>query len=103
MTQTAQALSELFSQYIRKQAAARAPAALRANEEAALLWHRGRYEDAAKMWQTQEDSTAVLFNRGMAALFLGRAADAVTPLTEATRRLPETDAWHHLGRLYLAL
>jgi tetratricopeptide (TPR) repeat protein len=77
--------------------------AARANEEAALLWHRGRYEEAAKAWQAAEATTAVLFNRGMAALFLGRAAEAHAALTQATAQLPETNAWHHLGRLYLAL
>jgi hypothetical protein len=77
--------------------------AVRANEEAALLWHRGRFEDAARAWEAQGDSTPVLFNRGMAALFLDRAADAHTALTQATGQLPETSAWHHLGRLYLAL
>ena len=76
---------------------------LRANEEAALLWHRGRHEEAAKLWQTLEATPPVLFNRGMAALFLGRTADAQTTLTQATAQLPETNAWHHLGRLYLAL
>jgi hypothetical protein len=53
--------------------------------------------------QTQEGSIPVLFNRGMSALFLGRAADAHTALTQATAQLPVTSAWHHLGRLYLAL
>jgi tetratricopeptide (TPR) repeat protein len=74
-----------------------------ANEEAALLWHRGRHEEAAKKWQALEPTTPVLFNSGMAALFLGRAADAHAALTQATALLPETHAWHHLGRLYLAL
>ncbi len=77
--------------------------AVRANEEAALLWHRGRHEDAAKAWQAMEATTPVLFNRGMAALFLGRPADAHEALTQATAQLPETSAWHHLGMLYLAL
>jgi hypothetical protein len=44
-----------------------------------------------------------LFNRGMAALFLGDAVAAREALTRATAMLPETGAWHHLGRLYLAL
>jgi hypothetical protein len=45
----------------------------------------------------------VLFNRGMAALFLGDAAEARTCLNQAVQQLPEESAWHHLGRLYLAL
>jgi tetratricopeptide (TPR) repeat protein len=77
--------------------------AARANEAAALLWHRGRHQEAAKAWQAMEASTPVLFNRGMAALFLGHPADAHAALTQATAQLPETSAWHHLGRLYLAL
>jgi tetratricopeptide (TPR) repeat protein len=77
--------------------------ALRANEEAALAWHRGQAEEALASWQTQKASVPVLFNRGMAALFLGRAADAQTALHQAVDQLPDTSAWHHLGHLYLAL
>jgi hypothetical protein len=55
------------------------------------------------LWQAQEASVPVLFNRGMAALFLGRAAQAREPLTQAVAGLPETSAWHHLAQLYLAL
>jgi hypothetical protein len=74
-----------------------------ANEQAALAWHRGQAEDAATRWQAQKSSVPVLFNRGMAALFLGHAADARTALSQAVTQLPEDGAWHHLGRLYLAL
>jgi tetratricopeptide (TPR) repeat protein len=77
--------------------------AVYANEEAALAWHRGSAEEAAALWQAQAESVPVLFNRGMAALFLGEAATAREALTRATAALPETGAWHHLGRLYLAL
>jgi hypothetical protein len=77
--------------------------ALRANEEAALAWHRGHSKEALALWQAQKPSVPVLFNRGMAALFLGRTADARTVLTKAVAQLPETSAWHHLGHLYLAL
>jgi hypothetical protein len=75
---------------------------LRANEEAALAWHRGRADEALALWQAQKASVPVLFNRGMAALFLGRAEEARTALTEAVAQLPDTSAWHHLGHLYLA-
>jgi tetratricopeptide (TPR) repeat protein len=78
-------------------------AALRANEEAALLWHQGRHEDALAAWQTQDAAAPVLFNRGMAAIFLGRFAQAQEPLGQAVKALPETSAWHHLGQMYLAL
>jgi tetratricopeptide (TPR) repeat protein len=74
-----------------------------ANEEAALAWHRGRADEALKMWQSQPDSIPVHFNRGMAALFLGKPADALTALQKAIEQLPEDSAWHHLGKLYLAL
>jgi tetratricopeptide (TPR) repeat protein len=77
--------------------------ALRANEKAALAWHRGNAEEALALWQAQKTSVPVLFNRGMAALFLGRATEARTPLNRAVAQLPETSAWHHLGQLYLAL
>jgi tetratricopeptide (TPR) repeat protein len=74
-----------------------------ANENAALLWQRGRFEQASALWRTQTESVPVLFNRGMAALFLGDAVEARTCLIRATSQLGEEDAWHHLGRLYLAL
>jgi tetratricopeptide (TPR) repeat protein len=77
--------------------------ALRANEEAALAWHRGQAEEALQLWQAQKDSVPVLFNRGMAALFLGHRAEARIALNEAISQLPDTSAWHHLGHLYLAL
>jgi tetratricopeptide (TPR) repeat protein len=73
------------------------------NEEAALAWHRGRSEEALALWQAQPASVPVLFNRGMAALFLGRPAEAIPHLRQAVEQLPESSAWHHLGRLYLAL
>jgi hypothetical protein len=74
-----------------------------ANEEAALAWHRGRTDEAVELWQAQAASVSVLFNRGMAALFTGKPADARTSLSEAAEQLPEDNAWHHLSRLYLAL
>ncbi len=74
-----------------------------ANEEAALAWHRGRPEEAAALWQEQPESLPVLFNRGMAALFLGRPGEARAPLSAAIARLPEDSGWHHLACLYLAL
>src|SRR5581483_126377 len=73
------------------------------NEKAALAWHHGRAEEAAKMWQAQPPSVPVLFNRGMAALFLNQMDQARSHLAEAVAQIPEDDAWHHLGRLYLAL
>jgi tetratricopeptide (TPR) repeat protein len=77
--------------------------ALRANEEAALAWHRGRAEEALALWQDQKASVPVLFNRGLANFFLGRPDVAQTALREAVAGLAETNAWHHLGQLYLTL
>jgi tetratricopeptide (TPR) repeat protein len=77
--------------------------ALRTNEEAALAWHRGQAEEALTLWQRQKASVPVLFNRGMAALFLGRPTEAQTALSQAVDQLPDTSAWHHLGQLYLTL
>jgi hypothetical protein len=73
------------------------------NEQAALAWHRGQTEVADELWQKQAPSAPVLFNRGMAALFLNRAKDARPLLSQAVEQLSEDDGWHHLGRLYLAL
>jgi hypothetical protein len=75
----------------------------RANEEAAIAWHRGQIREAASLWQKQPSSIPVLFNRGMSSLFLGRPKEARAALTEAVDQLSEKDGWHHLGRLYLAL
>ncbi len=86
--------------------AAKVPAAGRAawaNEGAALAWHKGDGQEALRLWQAQASSVPVLFNRGMAALFLGRAADAIQPLADAVAQLPDSGAWHHLGQLYLTL
>lgn len=73
------------------------------NERAALAWHRGDSEAALALWQEQADSAPVLFNRGMAALFLGRNAEAIPALRRAIEMLPEISAWHHLAKLYLTL
>ncbi len=74
-----------------------------ANEEAALLWQRGRVREAAALWQSLPESVPVLFNRGMAALFLEQPAEARELLGRAVAQLPEDSSWHHLGQLYLAL
>lgn len=74
-----------------------------ANEEAALAWHQGNATAALAQWEAQPASVPVLFNRGLALLFLGRPVEARQPLTEAVGQLPESSSWHHLGKLYLAL
>ena len=74
-----------------------------ANEEAALLWHRGEYQAAADLWSSLPDSVPVRFNRGMAELFLGRPIEARQHLQAAVAGLPDSSAWHHLASLYLTL
>jgi hypothetical protein len=73
------------------------------NERAALLWDRGRSTEALAAWDALPDSPAVLFNRGMARLFLGKSAEARPMLAKAAEAFPETNGWHALARLYLTL
>jgi tetratricopeptide (TPR) repeat protein len=73
------------------------------NERAALAWQQGKADEANALWQKMPASIPVLFNRGMAALFLGQTANARKTLTEAIAKIPQDSAWHHLARLYLAL
>jgi hypothetical protein len=73
------------------------------NERAALLWHRGRCREALDAWNHIAESPAVLFNRGMAQLFLGSFAAAKENLTQAVNAIPETSGWNALARLYLAV
>lgn len=73
------------------------------NERAALQWHRGECAEAVAAWDALPETPAVLFNRGMGRLFLGRAAEARATLTKAVAVLPENHGWHALAKLYLAL
>jgi tetratricopeptide (TPR) repeat protein len=73
------------------------------NERAALLWQRGDCETALTAWESEPESPAVLFNRGMAQLFLGKLEHARTTLTQAIAALPEASGWNALARLYLAV
>jgi tetratricopeptide (TPR) repeat protein len=82
------------------------PEALRtvlANEKAAVAWHMGEIAQATALWESLPPTAPVLFNRGLAALASGRHADARTHFNAAVAQIPESDGWHHLGRLYLAL
>ncbi len=76
---------------------------LRANESAALTWQRGDHRAALAAWQTQPAGPAVLFNRGLACLFLGEKGPARTALDAACAALPESGAWHHLASIYRTL
>lgn len=73
------------------------------NEQAAFAWQRGRADEAAALWSSLPESTPVLFNRGMALLFDERPSQAHSLLQRAVAAIPETDPWHHLAQLYLAL
>jgi hypothetical protein len=72
------------------------------NEEAALLWHTGKHEQAIASWNALPESPVVNFNRGMANLFLDRPVEARDHLRKAVTGLREDNAWYHLARLYLA-
>jgi tetratricopeptide (TPR) repeat protein len=74
-----------------------------ANEKAAVAWHKGEIAEATALWEGLPSTAPVLFNRGLAALAAGRRSDARTHFTAAVAQIPESDGWHHLGRLYLAL
>ena len=74
-----------------------------ANEPAALPWHRGQCAEALAAWTAMPESPAVLFNRGMALLFLGKIAEAKPVLTQAIAGLPEASGWNAIARLYLAV
>jgi len=73
------------------------------NERAALQWHRGKCEDALAAWDALAETPAVLFNRGMALLFLGRLPEARAALAKAVAAVPEESGWNALARLYLAI
>ncbi len=73
------------------------------NEKAALVWHEGQGKTALALWDATEPAVPVLFNRGMAHLFLGNPAKARESLSQAIAKFPEASSWHHLAKLYLAL
>ena len=73
------------------------------NERAALMWEAGNHSEARRLWESLPDTNPVMFNRGMAALFLGEAKAAIPQFRKLADQLPETSAWHHLASLYLAL
>ena len=73
------------------------------NDRAATLWARGQCAEALAAWDAMTESPAVLFNRGMARLFLGRIAEAKPALQKAIDAIPETSGWNALARLYLAV
>jgi hypothetical protein len=73
------------------------------NERAALLWDRGRCDEALAAWDALAETPAVLFNRGMARLFLGKTAEARAALAKAVDAFSEDSGWNALARLYQTL
>ncbi len=73
------------------------------NDRAALLWATGECEAAQAAWDAAAESPAVLFNRGMARLFLGHIAESREWLRKAVEAIPEASGWNALARLYLAV
>jgi tetratricopeptide (TPR) repeat protein len=73
------------------------------NEQAAIFWQQGKTEAAISIWRELSDSIPVLFNRGMAALFLNQKQEARECLKKVLAQLPNSNSWHHLAGLYLAL
>ena len=70
------------------------------NEQAALMWHRGDCTAALAAWDAMPETPTVLFNRGMANLFLGNLTVARELLGRAVAVIPEASGWHALARLY---
>ena len=73
------------------------------NDRAATLWARGNCAEALAAWDAAAETPAVLFNRGMARLFMGRIAEAKPALQNAIDAISETSGWNALARLYLAV
>jgi tetratricopeptide (TPR) repeat protein len=73
------------------------------NNLAATLWARGNCVEALAQWDAMPATPAVLFNRGMARLFLGQIAEARPLLQQAIDTIPEASGWNALARLYLAV
>ncbi|QJX00125.1 tetratricopeptide repeat protein [Frigoriglobus tundricola] len=73
------------------------------NDRAALLWQMGQCTEALAAWDAMTETPAVLFNRGMARLFLGQLSGARSAFQKATESIPEASGWYALARLYLAV
>lgn len=73
------------------------------NELAALAWLRGDQRGAEEIWRTLPERPPILFNRGLAALFAGRAEEARQHFEFVCTQLPEDTSWYQLAELYSAL
>lgn len=74
--------------------------ALHANEVATLAFVKGEYESALRTWETQPESPAMVFNKGLANLTLGRKERAIGQFQKAISELPADGSWADLARLY---
>jgi hypothetical protein len=70
------------------------------NQVATIRWLRGD-DTSVEAWTSL--GRAAAFNRGVAALFAGKAGIAEALFHEAATTFPETSGWNHLAELYLVL
>ncbi|MCX7702179.1 MAG: hypothetical protein N2039_14985 [Gemmataceae bacterium] len=73
------------------------------NELAALAWFRGDQRGAEEIWKNLPERPPIVFNRGLAALFTGRAEEARQHFEFVCTQLPEDTSWHQLAEPYSAL
>ncbi|OWK34715.1 hypothetical protein [Fimbriiglobus ruber] len=73
------------------------------NQRAALLWLRGRSEEAGRVWAEHDSPSATAFNRGLTALFSAQTTGAADQFQTATADLPDSSGWCHLAKLYQSL
>jgi len=71
------------------------------NQHAAVLWLRGNQAQAARLWASADDRPAIVFNRGLSALFGGNPA--ASQLRAAAIALPASSGWSHLASLYAGI
>jgi hypothetical protein len=73
------------------------------NERAAWLWARGRPHDALQLWEHTSERPHILFNRGLARLFLDQPAAALPLLRQAAVLWGTDHPWQPLASLYAAV
>ncbi|MCS7020867.1 MAG: hypothetical protein NZ703_07965 [Gemmataceae bacterium] len=74
-----------------------------ANEQATLLWARGQPHDALRLWDAIPERPHVLFNRGLARLFLDQPQAALPLFRQAAALWGERHPWQPLAALYAAI
>jgi hypothetical protein len=73
------------------------------NEHAALLWLRGQHLHALTLWDQTAERPHILFNRGMARLFLDQPTQALPLLRQAAALWGADHPWQPLAQLYAAI